>query len=293
MPLYVISPWSRGGWVNSQVFDHTSVGQFLGRRFGITVPATSPWHRAVCGDLTSAFDFSRPNEASFPSLPHVDHSDATIAAINQLPKPSPPATPERLFQELGVRPSRALPYVLRVQARAQLHANKLTLSFHNTGLVGAVFHVYDKLHLNRIPRRYTVEMGKALADDWLLGADGGRYDLWVYGPNGFVREFRGVLRGSTGATPEISLEYDVENRSVRMLATNEGHHAATLEVWANAYRSDGPWKLSVPPGRRVIREWSLVASHEWYDFTVTGDYFQRRFAGRMETGTPGLSDPAV
>jgi phospholipase C len=159
--------------------------------------------------------------------------------------------------------------------------------------VGAVFHVYDNLHLDRIPRRYTVEARKALADDWLLGADEGRYDLWVYGPNGFVREFRGVLRGSAGAAPEISLEYDVENRSVRMLATNEGHHAATLEVRANAYRSDGPWQLSVPPGRRVVREWSLIASHQWYDFTVMGDYFERRFAGRMETGTHGFSDPAV
>ena len=293
VPLYVISPWSRGGWVNSQVFDHTSIGQFLEKRFGITVPAISPWHRAVCGDLTSAFDFSNPNEAGFPSLPYVDHSAATIAAINQLPKPKPPPTPERLFQEPGVRPSRPLPYELHVEARAQLHANKLTLSFHNTGLLGAVFHVYDKLHLDHIPRRYTVETGRALADDWLLGADEGHYDLWVYGPNGFVREFRGVLNGSAGDTPEITLEYDVENRSVRLLATNEGRHAATLEVRANAYRSDGPWELSVAPGRHVTREWSLIASDRWYDFTVTGDCFARRFAGRMETGTPGLSDPAA
>ena len=66
VPLYVISPWSRGGWVNSQVFDHTSVGQFLEKRFGITIPAISPWHRAVCGDLTSAFDFVNPNDGTFP-----------------------------------------------------------------------------------------------------------------------------------------------------------------------------------------------------------------------------------
>ena len=47
---------------NSQVFDHTSVGQFLEKRFGVTIPAISPWHRAVCGDLTSAFDFVSPND---------------------------------------------------------------------------------------------------------------------------------------------------------------------------------------------------------------------------------------
>ena len=292
VPLYVISPWSRGGWVNSQVFDHTSIGQFLEKRFGVTIPAISPWHRAVCGDLTSAFDFSSPNEAGFPSLPDADHSAARIAAINQLPKPAPPAAPEGRFQEPGVRPSRALPYELHVQARAQLHANKLTLSFHNTGLVGAVFHVYDRLHLDRIPRRYTVEAGKALADEWGLDADEGRYDLWVYGPSGFVREFRGVLNGSAGANPGVSLEYDVENRSVRLLASNEGRHPATLKVRANAYHSDGPWELLLPPGRRVSREWSLVASHQWYDFTVTGNHFERRFAGRMETDAQSFSDPA-
>jgi phospholipase C len=67
VPFYVISSWIRGGWVNSQVFDHTSVGQFLEKRFGVAIPAISPWHRAVCGDPTSAFDFESPNEMAFPS----------------------------------------------------------------------------------------------------------------------------------------------------------------------------------------------------------------------------------
>src|SRR5690606_7844963 len=57
VPLYIISPWSKGGWVDSQVADHTSVGQFIEKRFGVTIPAISPWHRAVCSDLLSAFDF--------------------------------------------------------------------------------------------------------------------------------------------------------------------------------------------------------------------------------------------
>jgi len=192
-----------------------------------------------------------------------------------------------------VRPSRALPYELHVDARAQVHASKLSLAFRNTGRVGAVFHVYDKLHLDRIPRRYTVEAGKGLVDEWMLGGDEGGYDLWVYGPNGFLREFRSVLGGSDDGSAETSLEYDVENRSVRLIVSNEGHRAVALEVRANAYRSDGPWELSVPPGRRVVREWSLIASHRWYDFTVRGDGLERRFAGRVETGGRGFSDPAA
>ena len=67
VPMYVISPWSKGGLVNSQVFDHTSVGRFLEKRFGIHVDAISPWHRAVSGDLTTAFDFARHNDPAVPA----------------------------------------------------------------------------------------------------------------------------------------------------------------------------------------------------------------------------------
>ncbi|GAA3049789.1 hypothetical protein GCM10020000_33020 [Streptomyces olivoverticillatus] len=68
VPLWVISPWSRGGWTNSQVFDHTSVLRFLERVTGVREPNISAWRRAVCGDLTSCFDFTRP-DYSVPSLP--------------------------------------------------------------------------------------------------------------------------------------------------------------------------------------------------------------------------------
>ncbi len=61
VPMYVISPWSRGGWVNSQVFDHTSILQFLEKRFGVQEPNISSYRRAVCGDLTTAFNFKTPN----------------------------------------------------------------------------------------------------------------------------------------------------------------------------------------------------------------------------------------
>ncbi|MGH8079115.1 MAG: phosphocholine-specific phospholipase C, partial [Lysobacter sp.] len=69
VPMYVISPWSRGGWINSQVFDHTSVIRFLEKRFGVFEPNISPWRRAVCGDLTTAFNFFDPNHEPIPSLP--------------------------------------------------------------------------------------------------------------------------------------------------------------------------------------------------------------------------------
>jgi phospholipase C len=287
VPLYVISPWSRGGWVNSQVFDHTSVGRFLENRFEITVPAISPWHRAVCGDLTSAFDFANPNRDPFPSMPPVGDSAAIIAEANQRPVPVPPEKPESLFQEPGMRRSRGLPYELHVHAQA--HPANIKLLMSNTGMAGAVFHVYDKLHLDRIPRRFTVEAGKKLQDTWDLRADHGNYDLWVLGPNGFVREFR----GSTESKVETTLEYDVGSESVRLVVRNDAPRAVEALVRANAYHKDGPWKINVPAHGHASRTWSVTSSHRWYDFTTTAEGLERRFAGRLETGKPSFSDPAV
>jgi len=293
VPMYVISPWSRGGWVNSQVFDHTSVGQFLEKRFGIHIPAISPWHRAVCGDLSSCFDFETPNKATFREIPFVRDSTAQLAANNSQPRPVPPDAPEPLFQERGMRRSRALPYVLHVRASGAVESQVLILEFGNEGRAGAVFHVYDKLHLDRIPRRYTVEAGKRLSDAWPLNTDEGRYDLWVYGPNGFVREFRGKLRSHSFAHPEVELLYDLADPGIEIIATNHGRAKAVLTVRANAYRADGPWLLRVVPDGDAKRRWTLIASQRWYDFTVTGQEFERRFAGRLENGAPGFSDPAV
>jgi phospholipase C len=61
VPAIVVSPWSRGGYVCSEVFDHTSTLRFLEKRFGVMEPQISDWRRSVCGDLTSAFDFANPN----------------------------------------------------------------------------------------------------------------------------------------------------------------------------------------------------------------------------------------
>src|ERR1700723_863702 len=57
VPMLIVSPWSKGGWVCSQTFDHTSVIQFIEKRFGVQEPHITPWRRAISGDLTSALNF--------------------------------------------------------------------------------------------------------------------------------------------------------------------------------------------------------------------------------------------
>jgi phospholipase C len=296
VPMYVISPWSRGGWVNSQVFDHTSMGMFLEKRFGIHVDAISPWHRAICGDLTSAFNFVTPNDPSFPSLPDLSGFAAVEAEQRTLPSPQPPAKPQALFQEPGTRHSRTLPYELHTSARVG-SAGAFTLLFSNSGQQGAVFHVYDKLHLERIPRRYTVEQGKSLDDVWeTLPTDQGAYELWVYGPNGYVRSFRGntATPASQKFCPEIRVCYEPCSGKLHLKVFNHGSASGKVSVHANAYRSERPWAIEVGVGENPRElSWDLAASGYWYDFTVAAAGFERRFAGRMETGLDGLSDPAM
>ncbi len=68
--MIVASPFSRGGFLCSDVFDHTSILRFLETRFGAEVPNLSAWRREATGDLTSAFNFIAPDK-SRPALPEV------------------------------------------------------------------------------------------------------------------------------------------------------------------------------------------------------------------------------
>jgi phospholipase C len=295
VPMYVVSPWSRGGWVSSQVFDHTSVAQFIEKRFGVTVPAISPWHRAVSGDLTSAFDFEHPNDPRFPELPDTSDYEQIEAVSKTLPAPSAPAVPQPLYQELGMRFSRALPYELGVDASVTA-AGRLSLTFINSGSHGAVFHVYDKLHLDRIPRRYTVEAGKTLSDDFwdTMASDAGAYEVWVYGPNGFVRSFKGQAPAADAAThPEATLSYDVVSRAVKLRLSNSGSSSMKFSVTPTAYLAGRPRKFILLPGQALEHRWPAGPSGGWYDITVQAENFERRFAGRLETGRPSVSDPMM
>src|ERR1039457_225721 len=80
VPMLIISPFSRGGFVSSNLFDHTSVLRFLETRFGAEVPNLSAWRRATVGDMTSAFNFSKP-DMSIPSLPST--TDALPAILTE------------------------------------------------------------------------------------------------------------------------------------------------------------------------------------------------------------------
>jgi phospholipase C len=80
VPMLVLSPFSRGGHIASQVFDHTSQLRFLETRFGVRAPNISPWRRATTGDLTSALHLHRSDQ-SVPALPSTAHDQLPDMAV--------------------------------------------------------------------------------------------------------------------------------------------------------------------------------------------------------------------
>lgn len=302
VPMYIISPWSRGGWVNSQHFDHTSVLRFLEARFGIEEPNISAYRRSVFGDLTSAFNFKNPNDEPIPVLngrKTKEQADALRAAQEDLPQVAVPNPQTLPMQATGMLYSRALPYELHTSARTDVTNRTVQLLFSNTGEQAGVFHVYDRLHLDRIPKRYMVEPHKQLDDIWNAQQDAGRYDLWVLGPNGYHRHFVGDLSQQVQlGLPDLEIRvcYDIANGNVFVTLMNSGASAATCMVTAQAYFPEDPVEVSVAPKTSHNLHFDLTDSGRWYDFVVTCKElpeFQRRFAGRVETGQHGITDPAM
>lgn len=187
--MIVVSPWSKGGFVCSQVFDHTSIIRFIERRFGVSEPNITEWRRAVSGDLTSAFDFAAPREA-WPELPDTRGYIAAVNASCKLPDPvvlSRSTASDLHPQEPGVRPARPLPYDLAVDEIGG-EPGALALRFASFGAAGACFTVYRE-QTEETPRRYTAGSGQSVDDEWSLDGPS-PHIITVAGTNGFVRRYR-------------------------------------------------------------------------------------------------------
>ncbi|MEU5113604.1 phosphocholine-specific phospholipase C [Streptomyces longwoodensis] len=287
VPMLVVSPWSKGGWVCSETFDHTSIIRFMERRFGVHEPNISPWRRTVCGDLTAAFDFSRGDTRPV-SLPDTDGYRPPDRLRHPDYVPTPPAHGVLPKQERGLRPARALRYVPSVDATVDAAAGKLTLTFASGPHAGAAFLVTSGNRTDG-PWSYTTGAGRTVSDTWNSAYSGGAYDLTVHGPNGFVRAFAGANRSAGAEVVARHVGDDVE-----LTFTNKGKKTARLTV-TDGYRGRRT-TVRVRPGDVLKRVVDLSASKRWYDLTVTSDAestFVRHFAGHVENGRPGVSDPAI
>ena len=297
VPMVVISPWSKGGYVSSEVFDHTSIIRFIEARYAAQNPVLiesniTPWRRAVSGDLTSAFDFRRPNSKVVALL---NTSAYVPPNQNRYPDlvPMVPTNQTMPVQETGTRPARAVPYELHVHGTMNVAAGWFGITFGSSGKTA----VYQVRSGNRTqgPRTYTVGTGEEVSDNWPITGSGlSGYDLSVSAPNGFLRSFRGSFSGSSTVQLEIRSKYDKVQNAITMYAVNRGDKAigvSVLDVYSGKVRT-----AELKAGEHGERTYDLNSTFGWYDFVVTVESdttFRYQLAGHVETGEESRTDPAI
>jgi len=329
VPMVIVSPWTRGGYVCSEVFDHTSSLQFLEtfieKKFNkkITEENITPWRRSICGDLTSAFRpyngekieqpqflektpfMERIYSAKFKEVP--DNYKTLTAEEVALINTNPDASALFPKQEKGIRDACALPYELYVNG--EFNKDQFNISF-NAGnktfgrkSAGSAFTVYSMNPYQEEVLRvwdYTVSAGDTLQDKWLLkDFDNEKYHLKVYGPNGFFREFIG---SHNNPALNVLCRYEQDKNSplklsgnVIVTVNNSSTSAQEMEIIDLSYKT-GIKTLKVPAKSKASIILDLSDHFNWYDFSIAAkgnDSFLERFAGRVETGKTTKTDPLM
>lgn len=322
VPMVVASPWSRGGWVNSQVFDHTSslqfLEKFLNHKSGKKIKETniSEWRRTVCGDLSSVFRTYNGEKINNPEF--LEHDDF-IKSIHQAQFKNPPSdfkilTKEEIakvnkgnsslmaVQEEGIRSSCALPYEL--YANGNYNAAKTSFEimmkagnkFFGSSSAGSPFQVYAPgKYLQEDTRvwSYAVKAGDEIKDSWpVTNFENDKYHLRLYGPNGFYREFGGSVNDPA---LDIDCSYQKTGAAVLLLINNKTNKPLVIEIIDNAYKKKGNTYTLQKNTRKSI-PLNTTESFGWYDLSVKikgNSSFERRYAGRVETGLATKTDPLM
>jgi len=307
VPMIVASPWSRGGSVCSQVFDHTSSLQFLEKFLSkktekkIVETNISNWRRTVSGDLTSIFQPYNGEKIITPT--HVD-KDSFIEGIHRsqfrdLPNGYKKLTPDEIDkinhipfssgylpeQEKGMRSACALPYELYVDGKLSADRKSFEITFNasnkNFGSksAGSPFNVYAPgkyLSENVRAWSYAVTAGDSLTDTWgIKNFVNDNYHLRVYGPNGFFREFIG-----NNEDPAIDIVCDYEHKeiglrkltgNVTLKLKNNSDHEHIVEIIDNAYKSINQAYVLGSINSKNSQKLITIATgknYNWYDFSV-------------------------
>jgi phospholipase C len=307
VPMIIASPWSRGGKVCSQLFDHTSSLQFLETFINqkykkqIATNNISRWRRTICGDLTAAFSpFDGTALEPIPFLKqHAFVEDIYNAKFKQEPAGyrklsdgqitqvirEPHTSTQFAAQEKGVRPSCALPYEL--YAHGQWNAGTKTFDLKMTAgnqvfgkaAAGVPFTVYAPVAFTDKEGAdtgrnwsFAITAGDSLSYQWPVASFGQQqYHLRLHGPNGFYRAFTG-----NSNDPAVAIEVTYErNLLTRKLTGNvviniknqDTARAVTLSVTDHAYTKKISSK-ELAKGAATSLVLDLQSSFGWYDFSI-------------------------
>jgi phospholipase C len=252
------------------------------------------------------------HKAKFKNPPS-NYKQLTIGEVAQVNK-DPRLSGLVPDQEKGIRPANSLPYELYVDGTVSADGKSIEviLKAGNTVFksesIGAPFHIYAAgkyKNENTAPRAYAVSADDWLKDSWLISDfEGGNYHLLVYGPNGFFREISG---NEKDPLIDVTMKYETDLKrrdlltgSVSLGIGNRLQKEIMIELIDNAYGT--PKKelalAAAGTGKSKARLITIPTSksHGWYDFSVRisgNNSFERRYAGRVETGSESFTDPLM
>ncbi|RZK56095.1 MAG: phospholipase C, phosphocholine-specific [Pedobacter sp.] len=306
VPMLVASPWSKGGYVNSQVFDHTSclmfLEKFLSKKTGKQIKSNniSNWRRTICGDLTSVFRPYNGEELKTPARLKRDSvitniqnakskpaqvkpsplNSAAIETINQLHAFEKGASEFATAQEKGIKPACALPYQLLVDSFKNIDEIEIEFTslatlfggkFENSG---APFNVYTpSVYKSEAGKTwaYAVKAGDNLVGSWKIDDfANGIYDLVVDAPNGFFRRFRGDKND-----PLLSVDCSYEKSGVikkptanlKLSLENLETQALQILIIDDVYKANSK-TIAIPANSKKTVSLNLQKSKGWYDFKI-------------------------
>jgi len=285
VPTIIVSPWTRGGYVCSQVFDHTSVLRFLETWTGVSATNISSWRRQLCGDLTSAFNFQNP-DTSYPPLPVV-----TPVSCPGSVTATPPSIQTLPTQEPGPNLVLPLPYQPGAVAQGDCASNQIDVILTNGGPASVHFAVYANSYRSDGPWQYDVPGGSSIAAAFNVQTNsGGFYDLSCYGPSGFQWRFAGSLNTNCNLV-QANFNLDLNDGGITVNLQNLSSSTVTFNL-TNSYQPGGPYTYSVPARSSVTGIFLPITNQAGlYDLTATtGSYpaFRRRFSGQINTTLPLL-----
>jgi phospholipase C len=272
--------------VDSNVYDHTSMLQFLATWTGVQPANVTSWRQSVTGDLTSAFDFRHPDFSIPANIPTLEQT----WKLTQLKGGSttPPAEGDQKMpaQEPGTRPHRPSDHQPFADVAVDRSTSQVTAALTNSGKVGVSFAVYPDADLPAAPTPVTVLQSSPGSYTWDATATAGKYAFSVYGPDGFVTSFAGqvVPAGqNSGQVPVVTAALPSgAAKTVGLTLANQGQQAVVYTLTPNDYEGHTQ-KVTVKQGSPKTISWP-TGEFGYYDVVITAntaDGFRRRYAGRV------------
>jgi phospholipase C len=287
VPMLICSPWTRGGYVDSNVYDHTSMLQFLAAWTGVKPANVTPWRASVTGDLTTAFDFGHPDFSIPGNIPTLDQTWALTQLTGGSTEPPAEGAQKMPAQEPGTRPHRPTNYQLHADVTVNRTTSQVTAALTNTGTVGASFAVYPDNYQTFGGTPFTVLPSAPRSYVWDATLSAGKYAFSVYGPDGFLTSFAGqvVPAGqNNGPVPVVAAtpQSGPGGTVVELTLANEGQEAIIYTLTPNDYQGRTQ-PVTVKARSSTTISWP-TDQYGYYDVAITAgtsDGFRRRYAGRI------------